>query len=86
MVALTALTVTLALAFAFGRLAARLTRGLQRPAGAVLGVSATLVSGCALSWALWPSYASPVVLLLWWAGALAGNAAGQLRATAGRHV
>ncbi|MCA6096349.1 hypothetical protein LE181_29810 [Streptomyces sp. SCA3-4] len=86
MLALAALTVTLALAFAFGRLAAWLTRDLQRPARAVLGVSATLVPGCAFGWVLWPSYASPVVLLLWWTGALAGTAAGRLRATAGRHA
>ncbi|WP_190113286.1 hypothetical protein [Streptomyces cinnamoneus] len=46
----------------------------------------TLVPGCALARAMWPSYASPVVMLLWWAGALAGNAAGRLHRTAGRHA
>ncbi|GHC74327.1 hypothetical protein GCM10010507_62170 [Streptomyces cinnamoneus] len=59
---------------------------MRRPAGATLDVLTTLVPGCALARAMWPSYASPVVMLLWWAGALAGNAAGRLHRTAGRHA
>ncbi|MEU4213367.1 hypothetical protein AB0F13_25870 [Streptomyces sp. NPDC026206] len=86
MVVLAVLAVTLALAFAFGRLLPWVTRGLPRPAGAALDLLATFLSGYGVAWATWPSYGAVVFMLLWWAGSLAGNVAGWLCRTAGRHA
>ncbi|MGW6918367.1 hypothetical protein ACWGB8_31815 [Kitasatospora sp. NPDC054939] len=86
------LALTAALAAAAYGLASAVTRTVAArstlPRGAAAGAVTSVLSTGAAAWLAWPSYLSPVLVLAWALGSLAGTVGGQLRRTGrpGRHT